>query len=142
MFLTVKTLLCSTLIIVVSISVSAFQNEPDGYNGIVWGTDISTLNDMKTVSVRSDSPDTKIYIRDGDTLRFGGVDLKGIEYGFLRGKFLSVTLKVKNLAQYVALKREVFERFGHGRELNPLVERYFWDGATSKVSLISAFDLS
>ena len=142
MSLAIKTLLYSALILLVATGVSAFRNEPDGHNGIVWGTDISALKDMKEIGVRPDSPDTKIYVRDGDTLRFGRVDLKSIKYEFFKGKFQSVTLKVKDLAHYVALKRETFERFGRGRELNPLAERYFWDGATSKVYLISAFDIS
>lgn len=142
MSLAIKTLLYSALILLVATGVSAFRNEPDGYNGIVWGTDISALKGMKEIGVRPGSPDTKIYVREEDALHFGSVDLKGIEYEFLKGKFRSVTLKVKDLAHYVALKREVFERFGHGRELNPLAERYFWDGATSKVYLISAFDIS
>jgi hypothetical protein len=142
MFLTIKTLLYSALILLVATGVSAFQNEPDGYGGIVWGTDISALKGMKAAGVRPDSPDTKIYIRDGDILRFGGVDLKGIEYEFFKGKFLSVTLKVKDLVHYIALKNEAFEKYGHGKELHPAAERYFWDGATSQIYLISAFDLS
>ncbi|OPY74416.1 MAG: hypothetical protein A4E64_02266 [Syntrophorhabdus sp. PtaU1.Bin058] len=135
-------LLCSALIVGFATGVLAFRNEPDGYGGIVWGTDISALKGMKAIGNRTDSPDTKIYVREGDALRFGSVDLKGIEYEFFRGKFRSVTLKVKDLSHYVALKKEAFKRFGRGRELNPHAERYFWDGATSKVSLISAFDLS
>lgn len=135
-------LLCSALIVGFATGVLAFRNEPDGYGGIVWGTDISALKGMKEIGDRHDSPDTKIYVREGDALRFGSVDLKGIEYKFFKGKFRSVTLKVKDLSRYVALKKEAFKRFGRGRELNPHAERYFWDGATSKVILISAFDLS
>lgn len=142
MFLIIKALICPALIILFSVNAFAFQNEPDGYGGIVWGTDISALKGMKAAGGRPDSPDTKIYIRGGDMLRFGGVDLKGIEYEFFKGKFLSVTLKVKDLAHYIALKNEAFEKYGHGKELHPAAERYFWDGATSQIYLISAFDLS
>ncbi len=134
--------MCSTLIILISAGAFAFQNEPDGYGGLVWGTDISALKDMKAVGARVDAPGIKIYVKDGDVLRFGRVDLKSIEYEFVKGKFRSVTLKVKDLAHYVALKKEAFRRFGHGRELNPAAERYFWEGSVSKIYLISAFDLS
>ncbi len=142
MFLTVRILLYSTFIALISVGASAFPNEPDGYGGIVWGTHISAAKSMKMVAVRADSPDTKIYVRAGDVLLFGSVDLKGIEYEFLRGRFRSVTLKVKDLARYMALKKEAFRRFGHGRELHPFAERYFWEGKISKIRLVSAFDLS
>jgi hypothetical protein len=142
MFLIIKALICPALIILFSAGAFAFQNEPDGYNGIVWGTDISALKGMKVAGVRPGSPDTKIYKRDGERLRFGKVELKSVEYQFFKGKFQAVTLKVKDLAHYVALKREAFKRFGEGRDLSPLAERYFWDGPTSRVHLISAFDIS
>mgnify|MGYP001207993910 CR=1 FL=1 len=142
MFLTAKTLLCAALIALISVSVSAFRNEPDGYGGIVWGTSISAVKGMKMAGTRPEFPDIKIYVRPGDVLRFGHVDLKGIEYEFLRGKFRSATLKVKDLAHYMALKKEAFRRFGYGREMHPFAERYFWEGEISKIYLISAFDLS
>jgi len=141
-FLTAKTLLCAALIALISVSASAFRNEPDGYGGIAWGTSISAVKGMKMVGARPGFPDKKIYVRPGDALRFGHVDLEGIEYEFLRGKFRSATLKVKDLARYMALKKEAFRRFGYGRELHPFAERYFWEGETSKIYLISAFDLS
>jgi len=141
-FLTAKTLLCAALIALISVSASAFRNEPDGYGGIAWGTSISAVKGMKRVGARPGFPDRKIYVRPGDALRFGHVDLKGIEYEFLRGKFRSAPVYVNDHSRIKALKKEAFRRFGHGRELHPFAERYFWEGEISKIYLISAFDLS
>jgi len=141
-FLTVRTLLCAALVVLISLGAHAFRYEPEGYGGIVWGTHISALKGMKIAGASPGSPDSKIYVMVKDSLRFGGVELKAVEYEFVKGKFRSVTLKVKDLAHYVALKKEAFRRFGPGREMHPFAERYFWEGSASKAYLVSAFDLS
>lgn len=120
----------------------AYHNEPDGYNGMKWGTDISTLKNMKYVKVEPNKINVMLYTREGDVLRLGNAILKSVEYGFFDGKFFSVTIKVADLFNYIALKGAVFEKFGQGNEFNQLSERYCWDGKTTRTTLVSAFDLS
>lgn len=120
----------------------AYHNEPDGYNGMKWGTDISTLKNIKYVKAEPNKINVVFYTREGGVLRLGNAILKSIEYGFFDGKFFSVTIKVADLFNYIALKSAVFEKFGQGTEFDQLSERYYWDGSTTRITLVSAFDLS
>jgi hypothetical protein len=46
----VKTkILMAALFVLIPLSVNAFKNEPDGFRGIKWGTNIKDLKDMKLV---------------------------------------------------------------------------------------------
>ena len=120
----------------------AFQNEPDGYNGIKYGTDISTLKNMQYEKVDPNKSNVTVYAREGDVLTLGNASLKSIEYGFFGGRFLTVIIKVADLFNYIVLKESVFEKFGQGIEFDQFSERYYWDGSTTRITLVSAFDLS
>ncbi len=87
-------------------------SEPDGFRGIKWGTDISTIQGMKdTGKGYSAHPDEKYYTREGDKLETGGAKLKKIQYSFYKGKFFEVTIWIeeKNLQQF---RNIIKERFG------------------------------
>ncbi len=124
------------------ISLYAFQNEQDGYNGITWGTDISTLQGMRYQASKSKGKDVKVYTREQDILMFEHVGLSSIEYEFIRGKLTAITMKVKGLSTFVAFRDAVFNKFGRGREFMKNTERYYWDGNFTRITLISNFDLS
>lgn len=130
------------MLMLLPIGLLAYHNEPDGYNDMQWGTDISTLKNMQYVKVEPKKSNVTIYTREGDVLRFGNAILKSIEYGFFDGKLFSVTIKAADLFNYIALKNVVFEKFGQGAEFDQLSERYYWDGSTTRITLVSAFDLS
>ena len=57
-----------------------FQNEPNGFRGIKWGTDIKTLKDMKYLINYEDVID--MYSRDKDKLFFGKAKIGSIHYIF------------------------------------------------------------
>jgi len=63
----------------VSLPAFAFQNEPDGFRGIKWGTNISELPDM---SLSEDYGNSKFYLRKGEKLKIGDADIDRIGYGF------------------------------------------------------------
>ncbi|MCX5808408.1 MAG: hypothetical protein NTX36_03380 [Proteobacteria bacterium] len=130
------------LLMLLPVGLLAYHNKPDGYNGMKWGADISTLKNMKYVKAEPNKINVVLYTREGDVLRLGNAILKSIEHGFFDGKFFSVTIKVANLFNYIALKGAVFEKFGQGTEFDQLSERYYWDGSTTRITLVSAFDLS
>ena len=87
-------------------------SEPDGFRGIKWETDISTLPDMKYFKTDPSFGGMKGYIRKGDKLQIGAAKLKRIEYDFWHGKFLGVLISTKGHTNWYSLKDAVFEKFG------------------------------
>jgi len=131
-----------TLFASLPVGLSAYINEPDGYNNINWGTDIAELKHMKYIKTDPDNRAIVYYAQPEDTLVFGNAILKGIEYGFVDGKFFRVVLKVSDILNYVAMKNAAFERFGEGNAYDHFSERYFWEGKKTSIKLVSAFDIS
>jgi hypothetical protein len=91
--------------------------DPEGFRDIKWGTEISTLKDMEEVEQdKSSGRDLVWYRRKGDTLAIGGAKLESIFYSFWMGEFESVWIDFEGEANFQALKKEFFERFGKARE--------------------------
>jgi len=87
--------------------------EPDGFRGIKWGTEISTLEDMERVKQdKSSNSDLVWYIREGDALTIGNAKLENIFYFFWMGKFESVWIDFKGDENFETLKKELFKLFG------------------------------
>jgi hypothetical protein len=120
----------------------AFQGEPDGYNGISWGTPLESLGSMEHAGTGKEVPGTAVYRRAGDDLVYGEARLKAVEYTFTAGRLTAVKLKVDSLLQYLLMKKEALKRFGPGREADPRAERFIWEGDRTTIRLVSAFDLS
>ena len=89
------------------------RSEPDGFMGIKWGTEISTLEDMERVKQdKSSNSDLVWYIREGDALTIGNAKLENIFYFFWMGKFESVWIDFKGDENFETLKKELFKLFG------------------------------
>jgi hypothetical protein len=92
------------------------RSDPDGFRGIRWGTEISTLNDMEKVEEDQSSNSDLIWCtRTGDTLAIGQAKLKNVIYSFWMGKFDSVWIDFEGEENFEALKKELLERFGEAR---------------------------
>ena len=100
------------------------RSEPDGFRGIQWGTEISTLKDMEKAE-QDKSPDNALvwYTRKGDTLAIGKANLENIFYSFWMGSFESVWIDFKGDENFEALKKELFEQFGKVLESEELMKR-------------------
>lgn len=134
--------------------------DPDGFRGIKWGTEISTLKDLEKVKQdKSSDSDLVWYIRKEDTLAIGEAKLKNIFYSFWLGNFESVWIDFKGEDNFEAIKKELVEQFGKplssegimkkmgertGRELSP-TERagifYAWWGKNTEMWLSFSEDL-
>ncbi len=100
------------------------RSEPDGFRGIRWGTEISTLGDMEKVEQdKSSNGDLAWYIRKGDTLAIGKAELENIFYSFWMGNFESVWIDFKGDENFEILKKELFERFGKAPESEELMRK-------------------
>jgi hypothetical protein len=113
--------------ICVSIPVFAFQNEPDGFRGIKWGTNIRELNDML---VAESGKDTVYYIRKNDTLKIGDADIDQISYGFYKNRFYVVLVEYNGFLNFTKLKTILFDQYGKPDQPNQLMDKYFWTGGT------------
>ena len=118
-------------------------SEPDGFRDIKWGTDFSTLSDMipnpKRIPLEYGGAGTvRTYLRKGDKLTIGEVNLEEIEYWFWNNKFYRVIITVREYANYKALKDIAIEKFGIGEETT-MFEGYWisvsWEGPKTAIAL-------
>lgn len=112
-----------------------FQNEPDGFRGVKWGTDISQCKDMIYDGLDQSYGGITVYTRKDDKLQIGDAKLDKIEYGFWRGKFDSVNIITQGYANWSSLKDACFEKFGKGFQSNEYIEKYAWFGDTTLILL-------
>ncbi|HON86532.1 MAG TPA: hypothetical protein PK864_10995 [Syntrophorhabdaceae bacterium] len=120
----------------------AFPNEPDGFNNIKWGTHIGSLKEMISVERKGNGKDTSVFKRKNDIKSFGGAQIDSIEYEFFHDRFVSVTLKVKDLRNFIILKKFLFKKHGRPEEMVKGLERFFWDGDKTIITLISNQEIS
>lgn len=107
-------------------------SEPDGFRGLKWGTDISTLSDME---YHKTGGDIQIYVKKNDELKMGKATLEKIEYDFWRGKFYGVHIYTRGYTNWVALKNAVFKKYGKGFQGNKNIEKYDWSGKKTEMML-------
>ncbi len=119
---------------------SAFKpgSEPDGFRGIKWGTDISTLKDMALVMIIDN--ETKRYKRNGDVLRMGEVKLDYIGYEFWKGMLYLVDIGFEGAENWNNLRSRMFATFGKGQSQSEEKEqpsaRYRWEGEKTTIIMI------
>ncbi len=126
----VGTLLVVLLLILPSLHsrVHAFHNEPDGFQGIKWGTNIKELADMV---LDEDGGYSKLYRRQrAMQLRSVLPSLKGCSYIFYQDMFYGVFIEFTSSSNARAIKNSS-RSHGEGALLQPgkLIEAYQWSGA-------------
>lgn len=119
------------LVLVFSFSQSGWSVEaPNGFHGITWGTPLSKLTGMV---VADDSGQVKYYRRTGDPLKLGEAELKGISYGFYKGKFYSVLIEFEGKANFEKAKTHLLATYGETARIGSGGTSYMWgttDGAS------------
>ncbi len=100
------------------------RTDPEGFRGIQWGTEISTLKDMDKVEQdKSSNHDLVWYTRKGDPLTLGQARLENIFYSFWMGNFESVWIGFGGDENFETLKKELFEQFGKVLESEELMKK-------------------
>jgi len=125
-------------IIILSVTYSALAfnpgSEPDGFRGIKWGTDITTLRDMEYLWTADSG--VKVYKRKGDVLKIGGANVANIQYEFWKGKFFRVYITTDGLKNWHDLKEACFDKFGEAYNPNNYKESYYWGlGKITRMSI-------
>jgi len=112
-------------------SVSKFKpfSEPNGFNGITWGTDIKKVKVEKNMNFHGVQNKLEMYVIENDDLLFGDVRVRNIGYGFFKNRFAKVDIVVIDVRDYEKLKKEAFSRFGEVKKTAN--DRYFWEGQES-----------
>jgi hypothetical protein len=116
----------------VAIPAFAFQNEPDGFRGIKWGTDIKKLPDM--VFLERDG-DIKTYYRKFDKLKIQDVYVDEIVYCFYRNQFCAVQISFDSFSNFTRLKSILFGQHGQSDQANPPLGKYSWFGRNVEIDL-------
>jgi hypothetical protein len=106
----------------------AFQNEPTGFRGLAWGTDITTV--QTTMRLVEDDGATKYYLRSGDAQTMGGAKLKDLSYGFYKGKLKNVILQSAEYSDQALIDAFVAQ-FGEGSQPNQFMRDRIWRGVTA-----------
>lgn len=102
----------------------SYPNEPDGFRGIAWGTDIKTIENM---TVAEKDGHEIFYSRKDDNMLIAGAAIDQIHYGFYKGKFYSVIIRFQSRRDYLALKDRLFETYGGVvLQQDPNQEDYKW----------------
>jgi len=110
-------------------------SEPNGFRGIEWGTDISTLKGMKHLYTRR-SPPIVVYERSSDELKLGSAILGGISYGFWHNKFGRVHAFTRYKTNFIKLINVAVEKFGEGyQETDGVVYYLRWYGPKTRITL-------
>jgi hypothetical protein len=109
--------------------------EPQGFNGIKWETELSTLDQMKPYRKDSSHGGIDFYLRAGDGYKLKNGKLLPIQYGFWRGKFYVGLVMTEQDSDWGALKESVFEKFGGGAKPFTNQEEYLWIGKDATMAL-------
>ena len=103
---------------------------------IEWGTNIRDLPDM--VLTGAIGGGKRVYMRKGEKLKLGNVDLEAVLYGFYKDKFEEVQMHFRSSSNFAKLKELLFRMNGPGRQPIRSLETYHWYG--KQVSMFLAYN--
>jgi hypothetical protein len=113
-------------------------NQLEGFEGLKWGTEIKSFQNMEFVkSGRTSQGEIKIYRNTTDTLNYSGITLSGIEYGFSDDKLYFVALKTEGIENWNELKKQAIKNYGSdfSKIDNSDYKNYLWQGSKSSIAL-------
>jgi hypothetical protein len=129
-----KKFIVTIVAIIVSISATslAFQNEPDGFRGIKWGADIGELPRMEHLRDHTtDFGGIKIYVNREDELNIGDASVSEIKYYFWKNKFYKVSSSTSDLLNSGKIWHSCLDKFGVQKDF--IASAYRWVGPVTKV---------
>jgi hypothetical protein len=109
--------------------VSGYLATADGFRGIKYGTELSSLTGFK---LDQDQGAIKFYIKKNDKLTLGPIKLEAIVYHFFNDKLFGVSLHTNTEGSTESLLRVAQTLFGNGS--NPNESQEVWKG--KKISAI------
>lgn len=122
-----------TLLLYVTTTAGAFQNEPDGFRGIKWETPIS--DNANEMTLAEGDGLQKFYKRKNDKMTIGDAKLTDVHYVYWSNKFSGAMLRSKGTIEKSAMILAMQTTFGEGQKPNQYMDKYYWTGATTSISL-------
>ena len=123
-------IILSILLPVFAFAEEPFPNEPTGFRGIKWGTDLSKIPDMMLLK---DNGDIKLYIKRGEKLKIVDSELISILYKTFNNKLFSVIIDFEaDFKGYLKLRNVLVSLYGYGyttssrRFLSKDFTPYYW----------------
>ncbi len=101
-------ILVVSMVLALSLGAFAFQNEPDGFRGLVW--EDPPGEDMKLFSDTGDG--TTIYILPGDKMSLGNVSLYAVAYMFYENRFVGAAMYFRSEDNYDLMETICKQRYG------------------------------
>lgn len=112
---------------------SAFQNEPDGFHGIKWGTPFSA--NAREMTLKEKVKDETYYTRRSDQLSLAGAKVSEIAYGYWNDRLTGVIVEVSGAENKSALIDAFRRQYGPGTQPKEFVDEYRWRGDITNINL-------
>jgi len=115
----------------------SFQNEPNGFRGIAWGTVLSTIPGFYETNP-PDEEGYSTYQRKNENMTFGTAMITYLDYAAMNGEFCDVTIFFTVDANFKAIKKNLFAKYGerpNSFKKYPDSPIYVWNGTITRVLL-------
>jgi hypothetical protein len=122
-----------TVALLTNFGAQAFQNEPNGFRNIPWGTPIESVQaEMAKVEGAKEGASDLFYKRRGDEMKIGEATLSDLAYNFYKGRFAGVLIDTKGITNEQSLIRAFSAQFGPGKQANRYLNDFLWFGAVAE----------
>lgn len=109
----------------------AFKNEPEGFRGIAWGTNLFSLSGINCIDIDKNN---KSCTRINDKQNIGDAEITHIRYNFYKNLFESVGFITNGYSNSRSILNSLNEQFGNGEKHNQYIESYNWIGENTYIS--------
>jgi len=102
-----------TFVFVVAQPARAFENEPDDWRGIEWGTNYDELKGFTKVTTQSR---LDYYSKEDEEMTIGDAPLERVVYVFYHKKFCGAVLNFKSSPNFQIVKTTLSDWYGEGAQ--------------------------
>ncbi|MDH4099536.1 MAG: hypothetical protein OEV28_03045 [Nitrospirota bacterium] len=120
------------LVLLAAAGSAAFDNEPDGFRGVKWGAELSSLSGFRKVL---GAGDTVFYAREGEKESIGDASVASIRYLFYKGQLRQAWIMAEGAGNFAALQSALFKAFGKPIRVDSHDGSSEWIGARTTIML-------
>jgi hypothetical protein len=111
------------LVLVLAQPATAFQNEPNDFRGIEWGTEYDELTGFMKVTTQNR---LDYYTKIDEEMSIGDAPLERVVYVFYHKKFCGAVLNFKSSPNFQTVRTTLFDLYGEGGQSEINEGRYRW----------------
>jgi len=130
-----KQIVCSLIILFVSIGIIHGTELQEGFLGIKWGAHISELTGLSKVSKKGD---VSYYRNPQKSYTVFGVDTANVIFGFFKDKFFAAYIAVESIEVFDRAKDHLTQELGSPKTILKTQNRqtiYSWRQADTRIKL-------